>query len=114
MGRVTDLMDFNYQNQVSNEKVQSMLAQITLGISKASINNGSFLSMVPIFKRELPPVDEQRYPGLSNLHTFLEAMSRVMQETAGLAMPDQSYQNNSNELIGDSEPIDISDFNRTR
>lgn len=80
MERVTDLMDFNYHSQVSNKSAQSDLVKIILGISKASITTGSFSRMEHIIKRELPS-DTQKYPGLSNLKNFLDAMSRVIQES---------------------------------
>lgn len=77
MERVTDLMDYNYQEQVSDKNAQSNLVQIILGISKASINNGSFSRMATIIERELP-VDKTRYQGLSNLKAFLDVMSKEM------------------------------------
>ncbi|MCI9434203.1 MAG: hypothetical protein HFI86_02845 [Bacilli bacterium] len=80
MERVTDLMDFNYQRRVSNKDAQSDLIKIILGISKASIADGLFSIMGPIIKRELP-FDTKKYPGLSNLETFLDAMTRVIQES---------------------------------
>ena len=73
MERVTDLMDFNYQRRVSNKDAQSDLIKIILGISKASIADGSFSIMGPIIKRELPS-DTEKYPGLSNLETFLDVI----------------------------------------
>lgn len=79
MGRITDLMDYNYQDQVSNEGAKSGLVQIILGISKASIINGSFSYMASIIKRELP-TDKERYPDLPNLKAFIDVMPKVISE----------------------------------
>ncbi len=76
MGKVTDLMNFNYQSQVSDKKAPSNLTQIMLNISKISISLG-LPWMLDIIKRELP-ADKNRYPGLQNLNAFLDVMSNSM------------------------------------
>ncbi len=77
MTRVIELMDYNYQKQVSDKNAQSNLIQILLRISKLCITNGMFMEVSDIIKRELP-VDKKRYPGLLNLKAFLDVMSKEM------------------------------------
>lgn len=79
MGRITDLMDYNYQKQVSEKDAKSDLVQIILGIFKASIANGSFSYMAPIIERELP-ADKDKYPDLPNLKAFIDVMPKVISE----------------------------------
>ncbi len=97
MERVTDLMDYNYQNQVSNKNAQSNLVQIILVIAKASIIDGLFSRMAPIIERELP-VDTERYPGLSNLKAFLNVMSK---EVAGMQVEPTMTEPSEFNPIGD-------------
>lgn len=107
MERVTDLMDYNYQNQVSNKNAQSNLVQIILGIAKASINDGSFSRMADIIKRELP-VDKERHPGLTNLKAFLDVMSK---ELSGMQV--EPNMTESSELNPIEDYIDQEDIHKT-
>lgn len=76
MGKIIAGMNFNYY-----DKENSNLATTLLELYKASINNGSYLIMNEIFKREIPSskcFKDSKHNELDNLVNFCNVMDNMI------------------------------------